>query len=433
MSPNNARYLSLGKWVAIALVGTVICVGVLSIYVGRTAQWDFRIYYAAALLHQSGISPYDSTHFRDLVGETTLYYPYPPFTLYLFYPFTALGLPAATTVYLTLKIAALVVLIALWMRTFGLFKDKWLFLFFVFFAFNGAVILDLRSGNCCMFEQVLIALGMYCYSKGKIAGAAAAITLAAGLKLGPILLLGILVSSGRKREILYAVGFGALFAAVFAAAAIVSPALFSDFAHGIGRLHERAPDNPATWPLVVDIVDAVQQTAQLQLPQLTKNGIFFAIVVTAGAVSLLSLRRFQLREHPEARLWRICLVTLLYAVVMPRFKNYTYILLVGPSFYLLTSSRLPRPIILACALLMMFTYRGYIELGRVFQPFFWVAGEYYSLLLAWLLWGLCCYSMARWGLDATSPAGSTGSDDPEHRRVGTATPKLGTEHGHALV
>lgn len=401
----------MSKWVAIALAGAVVCAGVLSIYVGRGAQWDFRIYYAAALLHQSGISPYDPTHFRDLVGETTLYYPYPPFTLYLFYPFTALSLPAATTVYLTLKIAALIGLITIWIRTFRLSRDGWLFLFFLFFAFNGAVILDLRSGNCCMFEQLLIALGMYLYSREKIGWAAAVFTLAAGLKLGPILLLGILVSSGRKKEILYAAGFGALFAAVFALAAIVSPDSFTDFRHGIGRLHERAPDNPATWPLVCDMLDAVQETARMHLPQFTKSGLFLAIVFAAAAVSLFSLRRFLPREHPQARLWRICLVTLLYAIVMPRFKNYTYILVVGPAFYVLASSRLPRPLILASAIVMTFTYRSYIELGRVFQPFFWVAGEYYSLLLVWLLWGLCCYSMARPGLDTPSARDVPGVDD----------------------
>jgi len=423
MSAKNARYLALAKCVLLGLVAAVVCAGVLSIYVGSGTQWDFRIYRAAALLHQSGISPYYSANFLNLIGETTFYYPYPPLTIYLFYPFAALSLPVATTVYLTLKIGALIGLITLWIRTFRLSSDRWLFFLFVFFAFNGAVILDLRSGNCCMFEQLFIALGMYLYSREKIGWAAAVITLAAGLKLGPILLLGILVSSGRKKEILYAAGFGALFAAVFALAAIVSPDSFADFRHGIGHLHERAPDNPATWPLVCDVIDALDETARMHLPQVTKSGLFLAIVLAAVTVSLFSLRRFLPREHPHARLWRICLVTLLYAVVMPRFKNYSYILLVGPSFYILSSSRLPRTIILACAIVMMFTYRSYTVLGRVFQPFFWVAGEYYSLLLAWLLWGLCCYSMARWGLEETLPACST---EEEQRRAGQ-TPRLSIE------
>jgi len=423
MTLKNARPFSPAERVAIALVGAVICTSVFSIYISKNAQWDFQIYYSSALLHQSGISPYVSSNFQTLVGETQLYYTYPPFTLYLFYPFAMLSLPAAKAIYLTLKIVALAVLVMLWMRTFRLSKDKWLFLFFVFFAFSGAVIHDMRTGNICMFEQLVIALGTYWYSRGRIGLAAAAITLAAGLKLGPILLLGILVSSGRKREILYAAGFGLLFAAVIGITAMVSPVLFSDFRHAIGILQERGQGNPATWPLISEGVDALQETARIRLPQVTKTAIFGAIVVMAAGVSLLSLRRFVIREHPEARLWRICLIILLYAVVLPRFKNYTYILLVGPSFYVLSSSRLPRPLILACAIVMMFTYTNYLELGRVLLPFFWTIREYYSLIMAWLLWGLCCYSIAKWGRDGTLPLHST--KEAERKR---ATAVLEAEH-----
>ena len=384
-----------GRWLAFSIIAAIIAGAVLAFYGSSWAQWDFKVYYAAAELHKHGISPYQSANFHFAAGETILYYPYPPYTLFLFYPFTWFDIRTASAIYLTLQILALCALIFVWVRTFNLSSHRMLFFVFVFFAFEGAVIGDLRSGNCCMFEQLIIAIAFYCYTEGKIGWFSAAIVVAASLKLAPILLLGLLLTSGRKREVLYCVVFGMVFLLLLALTAAIWPHLFPDFIHAVGRLEgERALLNPATWPLVCDIASAIQQAVGIQVPAGVKLLAFLLIVAAVISVSLCALKRFARQDSPGGQLWRICLVCLAYGIIVPRFKNYTYILLVGPAFYVVMTSRLPSPRLLACAILMMSTYRGYDTFGRVLEPFYWLTGEYYPLLLAWLLWGLCCYSMA---------------------------------------
>src|SRR5262249_43961794 len=152
------------KWVVYLIPGTLIAVAVLSLYASTSAQWDFKVYYAAANLHKLGVSPYESANFHFSAGEAILYYPYPPYTLFLFYPFTWVDIRTAAAIYLSLKILALCALVLLWVRTFNLSRHRMLFVVFVFFAFESAIIGDLRSGNCCLFEQLLISIAFYCYT-----------------------------------------------------------------------------------------------------------------------------------------------------------------------------------------------------------------------------------------------------------------------------
>jgi hypothetical protein len=78
---------------------------------------------------------------------------------------------------------------------------------------------------------------------------------------------------------------------------------------------------------------------------------------------------------------------------VPRLKNYSYILFIGPSLYVLASANWVNPVVPLGALLAIFCYQNLQWLGSALQPFYTVQREYWCLLLVWMVWGLCCYSI----------------------------------------
>ena len=143
------------RHLAVFILATVLAGLLLTLYLSRSAQWDFKAYYTAAAAHKLGLNPHEPAVLTGVAGEPiTLWFSYPPFLLYVFHPFTWLGLPAAMAVYLTVKAAAVCALVLLWPRIFGLGRHMILFVVFIPFAFEGALLGDLRAGNISVFEQL---------------------------------------------------------------------------------------------------------------------------------------------------------------------------------------------------------------------------------------------------------------------------------------
>ncbi len=94
-------------------------------------------------------------------------------------------------------------------------------------------------------------------------------------------------------------------------------------------------------------------------------------------------------------LWQISLACLLYAIIVPRLKDYSYVLLTAPAFYLVMRQLPGNPLLAFCGLLLIFTYRGFHGPGLTAGPLGLVEYDYHPLITAWFLWGMCCYSILR--------------------------------------
>src|SRR5690348_16484006 len=173
-----------------------------TIYYGRVGQ-DFDVYYHAAVASRLGLDPYAHAEFRTP-------YQYPPWTLFLFYPFTLVGLPHAYSIFVGLKILSILFILLLWIRIFQL-RDWPILVILVPFAFGSSLLVDLRAGNISAFEQLLIWTGFYFYVQNKITKFATAICAAASFKLMPILLLGLLATRLRRKEVVLMIVFGFTF------------------------------------------------------------------------------------------------------------------------------------------------------------------------------------------------------------------------------
>ncbi len=385
-------------------MAVIIIVAAASLYIHPVKQRDFLGFYTAISAFDQGHVPYSTAALPPVEGEDIPPYVYPPYTLYLFQPVTWFGFATAARLFLALKLVALAGLVYLWHRLFNLNRYHGLFWVLIPLSFSGTLIADIRAGNISIFEELVIWTGFYLYSQKKTAGFGIAILLVAVFKLTPILLLGLLAMKWRKKEIFQGAFFGAALIGLIAASAVIWPELFASFlrnARGLGTEH--GENNPSTWALIGDVVLWLKMKTGHALPAIIPAAIYAALALGAAAVSAKMFSRLRLLEEKKADLWRICLMCLLFAVVIPRFKNYSYILLIGPSLYVLASCKWINPVVPLGALLTIFCYQSLQWLGTALQPFYTVQREYYCLLLAGMVWGLCCYSIWRTTSESDCP------------------------------
>ncbi len=315
-------------------------------------QWDFVTYYHAARAWNSGANPYEMDALSRAFGGTLeLPYVYPPPTLWFFRAFTALDYPEAARLYLALKLLALGALLWLWLRVFV--RDapgRLLLLVLCIHAFRRPLRVDLVAGNISIFEQLLVWGGLACLLAGRRASFAVLIGVSACFKVVTLLLLPLVWVLRRTRDSLayMALGVG-LFAAVTVPSVLLQPHLVAGFRGNVAALDERGANNPASWAFIQDLGRAIH------LPRAMEVAVFGAFVVST--VSLAFARARRLSPTLDApRLVSLYLLT--YGLILPRFKDYSYALLLVPATLVLMESFRTRPLLACGALALVVTARN---------------------------------------------------------------------------
>ncbi|MBD3258976.1 DUF2029 domain-containing protein, partial [candidate division GN15 bacterium] len=137
------------------LIATIAIVATIATKPGPFYQWDFQTYYHAARVDLNGGNPYDFEQLKESGGKSVHHpFVYPPLTLRLFHPFAQLTFDTAFLVWLAVKIAAMIGLLAVWRRWFFTDISTGRFYLFVSLAFGAAFWLDMTAGNVTMIEQL---------------------------------------------------------------------------------------------------------------------------------------------------------------------------------------------------------------------------------------------------------------------------------------
>lgn len=310
-------------------------------------QWDFKTFYYAARTYQEGQNPYDLDSLSRVSGQTIEYrYVYPPLSIYLFWPLTLVGYQFAHFAFLGLKCLALAYLIRLWSREFVPDAAGPLFLFFCVLAFNRALYVDVWTGNVSSFEQCLIWTGLYFFVRGRLGWFCAAVCASASWKLVPGAFLLLTVFSGHRRKWAYLVLSATACIGGQLVTAITMPKLFRDFLHNASKLDERGVVNPASLAFVRDVFDLTGLGGHSAAAWVTYG---LAVVIIIAAVWRALSRGLSVNDADRRRLlaFAFCLT---YALVAPRFKDYSYILLIPVGYWVIS-----RP-----------TYRRYFALLYLF-------------------------------------------------------------------
>jgi hypothetical protein len=349
-------------------------------------QWDFRTYYFAATAFARGLDPYQLTNL-DTVGKEfgfthsydfVFLYPF----LYLVRPLTLFPYAVAVHLFLLLKLATLAGLLWIWKRRFLGDAMDFLFPWFLLLAFNSPVYADFKVGNISTFEQGLLWLGLFFFVDRKPALFGICIVAASMFKIVPLAFLLLYLVTDERRRYLYFFGSGALFVLLLAAIWGANPTMFNSFLSHTGHLvREGGTYNPSTLILSGELVSLINRLPGISLPG-SASWIIWAMC--ACAVVALTIKTIWALKRKGEKDWLVRVVLLFcfaYALCHPRIKEYGYILLLAPAYFVIVRCATRIDIKLPLLVLAMATGHSILPGINIFLP-------YLPLFVVYGLWGI---------------------------------------------
>jgi len=376
---------SLGRLAAYGVLGAIwLALAIRIIATSDQTQWDFKVYYHAANAWAVGLDPYDLQSLSDLSGEDIeLPYVYPPGVLCFFRLFSWMPYEIAARVWVLLKLAALAALAIIWRRCFLQDVDGLLFAIVLLLGFSATVVWDLRSGNVSILEQLLLWTGFLNYLRDRRVAAAAFIGLASVFKLTPIIFLGLLLLPRcHPRTAVMALVTGLVVCLLCLAPLAWQPHLAQPFVtNAVSVTKSLGPLNPC----VVSVIDWLgrneDSASWLQRSPLSRQ------LLLAGYVLVIlgfSIRPFICLVRQRDQLGLIVLSALIYALLLPRFQIYNYILLIPPACLLVHAVRSRISVVALLAILLCLQGRagGY---DATLNGLLWSFGPWMLALGLWLM------------------------------------------------
>jgi hypothetical protein len=304
-------------------------------------QWDFRVYYYAARAWADGVNPYVMGNLPP-TSISVFAFTYPPYAMSFFWPFTLLPLHVALLVFLALKLILLAWLVVIWSRVLRISVTTPSWLLFLLFAYSSTIFIDLASGNIVTIEQWLLWTGLVFLLSGRYTAYVTAVVAASLFKLTPIVLLVMCFWIPDRRRYRYLAMGTIAFACVLMATYTISPRLTTDFFAHSFSLDERATTNPALLALVRDVSELISRTYGLVINRTSQTLIYALLAITILVPTWLTARRVNNTQAVNRIELILYLVLLAWAITAPRFKNYAYMLVIVPTYYVAThSTRLP--------------------------------------------------------------------------------------------
>jgi uncharacterized membrane protein len=96
----------------------------------------------------------------------------------------------------------------------------------------------------------------------------------------------------------------------------------------------------------------------------------------------------------------VFLICLLYALIHPRMKDYMYLLLIVPSYYVIKNTRYTK---LAPFLFILFILSSERLALPIFSSVMSLIWAYYPLMIAYCVWGIFLYEIFNYENESTAP------------------------------
>ncbi len=346
--------------------------------------WDFRTHREAGRLLASGSNPYDA----DILSpqaRTTFLYTYPPVTLFFYRLFAIPDYRTAFHIFLIGKLVLLIGLVYFWQREFLKESGDTLFYIFCLLAFNSAIFLDMIAGNINLVQQALLWLGFSFYIKGRYTLFCLFILIAASFKMTPIFFLILMLLPDDKNKFKYFFGAGAAFLVYLLGQFLIVPDLFTGFIkNALIVVGEKGEVVPSTNKLIAAVVEMMAGIAGSPPPQALASAFFLTAAAGVVFFSYKACVRLRLADTDTRSMMEVFMVCLVYALIHPRFKDYGYILLLVPSYYIIKNT--------AYTKLAPFLFILFIMSNRLMLPIaasiYDIVWTYYPLMVAYCVWGL---------------------------------------------
>lgn len=326
--------------IILVLAVTVVCgYGLLRAGLDELAtpagQWDFEVYYYALKVRDAGGNPWDHAQLVKAADGAVHHLNYPSHVLPFFRLFCFDDLQLSKQVFLAAKLAVLAALLTLWLTVFIPAGYRGWFLAFAALGFNAAIARDLVVGNISIFEQALIWFGLFALLRGRPLVFVTLIILAGQCKILPLALLALVLAADvphRWRWFLGGVGACGLIALAVGLAWPEEARYYLELQAQVGMTEPGSPLNPCLRAFVEDLLTAALPYLPPDSPLRAAGITGPAYIVLAAAIVAVTV--LAVRRHHDPR-WAFYLALCGYALVAPRMKDYSYILLLVPVFELL--------------------------------------------------------------------------------------------------
>lgn len=295
---------------------------------------DYQTYYYATKAFLAGENPYDLSALSAQAGKKIAYaFLYPKLILLPFIPLVQFSYQTSALLYIALKGIALGILVVLWTKYFVAdLLSTFLLGLFLLTAYHATVIRDYVVGNVSIFEQVFLWLGFLFFLQKRLILFCVMIVAGSFFKITSVvfLFLPLLFSREKKTVLLLATSLVALGLFYFVS--------YWDFPNGFEGLRLRYAQlqwegsylNPSSYAFIRQLV----KDSGVPIHEVTGETwkIFAGYALVMLTATFVVLRKTKLWTNPSI----ILLVSIfLYALLLPRFKDYSYILLVLPSLVVL--------------------------------------------------------------------------------------------------
>ena len=365
-------HLALEAWAAVVVLAALWqIVGKLHVY-----QWDAVVYWWGGRSFARGLSPYG-----PIPGQPSyLHFVYPPLVAAAFAPLSLLNVSATKVLWIVLKSVAFLSTVRLWRQRIAVDQTVVPTLFFFTFAFGSAVLVDVTAGNIAIFEQALLWMGFAALLSRRWWIFALLVVVAAQAKLTPVFFLGLLLVVDERPRWAPFLGGSSLFAIAVASNAVLLPDQTREFLGSVSALGERGWGDPSMLGVMEDLVDQLRGL-RLPIPLITAR-LLYLVAVTAVLGHTVRWWRAQ-RNAGTGDPVLVVLVTLaVYALVMPRMKDYSYVALLPVGWYVLARRE---TVAASLAVLAVLVPRPLPQL-KLWLPLVPQAYTYAPLLAAFVLW-----------------------------------------------
>jgi len=353
---------------------------------GRDYHWDFQTYYWATTAYLQGIDPYDTGAVKAATRHDLHNFFYFPLSLHLFAPLTRLSFNIADLVFLCIQCCLLVYSVCIWQIIFlEKFPDPW-FLLFCLLAFNSTIYLDLGAGNVSIVEQAALWTAFYFFAKQRFVLFSVFVVLAAIFKLTPLFFGLLLLSCGKDQRFRALAVLALAVFLIFAIAWLAEPRLFMQFLSRASTILELPSDygiiSPAPRQLIKSFVSFLARRDLIVYPLVVQWSLYLSVVFVIAGLTWNAFRNLDVSTDEDAK-FAINLMCLLFVLVSPRLKDYSYIVLLLPTYFIMQRisavRAYPLLFILSVLSIQNITLPGFDSIARVL----W---SYYPLGIAILIW-----------------------------------------------
>ena len=166
---------------------------------------------------------------------------------------------------------------------------------------------------------------------------------------------------------------------------IIAPDLFTGFVkNALVVVGEKGGVVPSTYKLIAGIFESLAKMAGAKIPKAFAAAVFCIIAAMVVYFSYKACLRLKQPTFENRAMLEVFMVSLVYALIQPRFKDYGYILLLVPSYYIIKNTRYTR-IAPFLFLLFILSNRMLLPIAGFLYDILWA---YYPLMVAYCVWGI---------------------------------------------